>query len=86
MDDRRHTCRALGDREGCLACQAVNLRMGNPEPDSPQPPKADLVALYRVSRDLLEALGHDPDAPHLSATLEALPGFLALLPLPQAAR
>jgi len=57
MDDRRHTCRALGDREGCLACQAVNLRMGNP----------------------------DPDAPHLSATLEALPGFLALLPVPQVA-
>lgn len=69
--DRRHTCSTNPD--ACVACQEVALRMGAPQED--QTPAVlrprrlpDLVRLERIGRDLLDALGEDPDDPRVVDT------------------
>jgi len=78
--ERRHTCSSLsmadpgGRQPACAACEEASLRLGAPF-DAPELPQAlrprrlpDLPRLERIGRDLLDALGEDPDDPRVAET------------------
>ncbi len=71
--ERRHSCQETPG--SCLACEETSLRLGAPEGEPQALPAAlrpralpDLVKLERIGRDLLLALGEDPDDPRVLET------------------